>query len=207
VDSCAESRQFGDNRRTSRYFKTHAHELLPGYDFSVWIDGAFQLRDFTAKCAAPALGTNDIAYFRHPWRDCVYEEAEVVTRHQLDSSERIASAVDRLRTHRYPEHAGLIEAGFIIRRQDAPSLDRAMEEWWQLILNGSRRDQLSINFVLWKHQIRYGIIPGSSRRHKWLYWMGHRATRWDDVDNWSRFLESEILELQATIENCRAKRD
>ena len=197
--------RFEGNRRTSRYFKTHAHELFPGYEFSVWIDGAFQLRNLTAECIGPALGTNDIAFFRHPWRNCAYEEAAADMRHQLDSPERIASAVDQLKAHQYPENSGLVEAGVIVRRQDVPSLVSAMEEWWQMILNGSQRDQLSINFVLWKHQIRSGILPGSSRRDKWVYWMGHRPTGWDDVEKWSRFLENEILDLQATIENCGAK--
>lgn len=197
--------RFGDDRRTSRYYKTHPHELFPGYEFSVWIDGAFQLRNLTTSCLEPALGSNDIAFFRHPWRDCVYEEATVVMQHQLDSPERIATAIDRLREHRYPEHAGLIECGFIVRRQGVSSLATAMEEWWQMILNGSQRDQLSINLALWKHQIRYSTIPGSSRRNQWVYWMGHRATRLDDVEKWSQFLENEILDLQAAIENCSAK--
>jgi hypothetical protein len=82
---------------------------------------------------------------------------------QMDSPERIAAAVDQLREHRYPDHAGLIECS-------------------------------------------YGDLPGFSRRNKWVYWMGHRATRLDDVETWSKFLESEILDLQTAIENCSAER-
>ena len=195
------SLRFVDNRRTSRYFKTHPYSVLPGYDISVWIDGAFQLRDLKAEDLEPMLGTADIAFFRHPKRDCTYEEVEAVLRYQLDSPERVDWVVKQLTAHGYHRHAGLVEAGFIVRRQGAYSLIGAMEEWWQMILNGSQRDQLSINFVLWKHGIQYAVIPGFSRRNKSVYWMGHRPATWSELDNWATFLEREILDLQTAIEN------
>jgi hypothetical protein len=42
------------------------------------------------------LGSADIAFFRHPLRDCAYDEAEALTRLQMDSPESIASMVNQL---------------------------------------------------------------------------------------------------------------
>jgi hypothetical protein len=193
-------RRYVDNRRTSRFFKTHAHTLLPGYDISMWLDGAFQLRNLNAENLHLALGRADIAFFRHDLRDCAYEEAEVVSKNGLDSPESVARTVKQLEANGYPRGAGMVAAGLVVQRHKSQVLMDAMEEWWQMILNGSQRDQLSINFVLWKHKIPYAVIPGVVRRNKWVYWMGHEPATWSDVKRWSQFLENEILDLQSAIE-------
>jgi hypothetical protein len=197
-------RRFVDNRRTSRFLKTHAHTLLPGYDISVWVDGAFQLRNLKAKNLDLALGPAHIAFFQHDLRDCAYAEAEVVSRTKLDSPESVAWTVKQLEAHAYPRRAGMVATGLVVQRPKSQVLMDAMEEWWHMILNGSQRDQLSINFVLWKHKIQYAVIPGVVRRNKWVYWMGHEPATWSDVQRWSQFLENEILDLQSAIEASKA---
>jgi len=164
------------------------------------MDGAFQLRDLRAEHLESMLGPADIAFFQHGERDCAYEEAEVVSRNRLDSPESISRTVKQLESHRYPRHAGLVSAGFFVQRHNSDFLRDAMEEWWQMVLNGSQRDQLSINFVLHKHGIQYAVIPGIVRRNKWVHWMGHRPATWTEVESWLQFLESEVLDLQVAIE-------
>ena len=198
-----DTRWFGNARRTSRYFKTHPHRVLPGYELSVWIDSAFQIRNLKAESLEPLLGSADIAFFRHPWRDCAYAEAAEVMKCKMDASESIDWTIKQLAANSYPRNAGLVEAGVIIRRHGVARLEQAMEQWWQMILNGSQRDQTSINFVLWKEQVQHGIIPGFSRRNEWVYWMGHQPTTWDEVERLSNFYEREILELQGAIEKAQ----
>ncbi len=193
-------RRFVDNRRTSRFFKTHPHTLLPGYDISMWMDGAYQLRDLKAESLESMLGAAPVAFFQHEVRDCAYEEAGVVSRNRLDSPESVAWTVKQLETHGYPRHAGLVAGGVVVQSHKGCVVRDAMEEWWQMILQGSQRDQLSINFLLWKHGIKYAVIPGFVRRNKWVYWMGHRPATWNEVEKWSQFLESEILDLQDAVE-------
>jgi len=197
------SERFADNRRTSRFFKTHAGILLPGYEISAWMDGAFQIRNLTAESLDAMLGTAPIAFFQHEVRDCAYAEAEVVSKLGLDSPENIAWAVKELESHEYPRHAGLVAAGFLVQRHDSDLVRDAMEECWRMILRGSQRDQLATNFVLWRNGIQYAVIPGLVRRNPWVYWMGHHPATWNEVEKLSQFLEREILDLQDAIDSAK----
>ena len=48
----------------------------------------------------------------------------------------------------------LLSAGYIIlRRHDDHVLKIALREWLDIILNECKRDQMSLQFVLWKHGI------------------------------------------------------
>ena len=40
-----------------------------------------------------------------------------------------------------------------------------MEKWWEMILNYSKRDQLSFNYIMWKYPTEYSML------------------QWDDIDN------------------------
>src|ERR1041385_6224578 len=80
-----------------------------------------------------------------------------------------------------------------------------MEDWWAMILQGSRRDQLSINFVLWKNGLSYAIIPSTSRRNSWLFLMGHRPATLEDALHKLAQKERELLELQVAIEEKTSK--
>ena len=51
----------------------------------------------------------------------------------------------------FPEHYGLYEANVIIRKHNNKSVIDLMEYWWSEILNNSHRDQLSLNYVIWKY--------------------------------------------------------
>jgi hypothetical protein len=33
-----------------------------------------------------------------------------------------------------------------------------MEKWWEMILNYSKRDQLSFNYIVWKYKLNYTTL-------------------------------------------------
>lgn len=202
--ACKLSERHGDNHYTSRFFKIHPHICLAAYEISAWVDAAFQLRNLTATSLDAALNSASIAFFPHPERDCAYDEADAVTAAKLDSPESVRRVVQRFRRHNFPRHAGLVESGIILRRHRDDSVIHAMEEWWDMLRNGSRRDQLSINFILWKQGLRHVILDGDSRRNEWAYWMGHRPRTLDDARRLLTEREREVLKLQASIEQMRA---
>jgi hypothetical protein len=169
------SDQHGEGSLASRFCKTHPHVFLPGYAISTWVDGAFQLRSLTADAMETVIRTGPIAFFPHPERSCAYDEATAVNALGLDSPENVDVVVGRLDAHGFPRRAGLVEAGFIIRDHHDNRVVQAMEEWWEMIRNGSRRDQVSVNFVLWKQGLQYVVLPGHSRDNEWAYWKGHSS--------------------------------
>lgn len=53
----------------------------------------------------------------------------------------------------FPEHYGLTENSIIYRNHNSDKIISIMDEWWQFIENYSKRDQLSLFYILWKNNI------------------------------------------------------
>lgn len=105
------------------------------------------------------LGEHDIAFFKHPLRDCIYEEAEVCRQLLLDDVFIMEFQMNKYKKMGYPEHNGLIDGSIILRRH-TKKIAELNTEWQRQCTSGSRRDQLSFNFVAWKLGIPYQIMEG-----------------------------------------------
>ena len=137
-------------------------------------------REIFDRFLAPARSA--YACFRHPWRTCVYDEAEAVIEHQLDDANRVRAQMSFYREMGYPAKAGLAKNGFILRRHNDPHLIPVMERWHQQVLRHSLRDQLSLNPVLWFDQYAVDYL---------------------DLD----FIDYELLEWPVITDGVRLPRD
>ncbi len=138
-----------DKTRLSRYPKMHPHELFPEYKASLYIDANVQIigqriYDRVAELAEQSI---DWAGIKHPYRDCLYDEAFVI--YGLDSEQNIFRWCRRLRQENYPRHRGMFENNVIFRAHNEIT-KRANDLWWNLYEQYTRRDQLTLMYVLWK---------------------------------------------------------
>lgn len=141
--------------QTARMYKILAHKYLSDYDYSLWIDTNIEIigdiREFINKYSH----TNKLLAFRHPQRDCIYEEADECIRLKKDDMDNIIPQINRYRQEHYPEHNGLISSGILFREHNNPDVIKLMEDWFSQILSGSYRDQLSFNYVCYKNNFTY----------------------------------------------------
>jgi hypothetical protein len=147
----------------SKRYKVLAHEVLPpGTEFSLWVDGSmeFSSRLHPGELARLYLADADLALFKHPIRDCLYDEAHRCDVGKMDDSAVIARQMNRYRAEGYPRNNGLAECCVILRRH-TPAVARLNEMWWKEIAEGSRRDQLSFGYVCWKLGMKYALFPGT----------------------------------------------
>lgn len=151
---------FADPRRNSRAPKLLAHQYVPDYDFSLWIDGSFRLLVSPRDLVEKHLGAADIALFRHTTRVCIYDEAEICANLRLDDPAIIAAQVAKYRLEGFPAKQGLNEGGVILRRH-GPLMERFNDAWWSEYCRRSCRDQLSLNYVLHKLGVRLAHLPGT----------------------------------------------
>ena len=135
--------------------KLHPHIFMSEYDLTFWIDGSIMLKN-TAGLER-VLGRHEMALFRHPDRDCAYDEAEVCANLGRDNPETIRKQMERYREAGFPQHQGLVATGGLLRR-NTPALADFNRKWWKEIRAGSRRDQLSFNYVAWKNKRPYGTF-------------------------------------------------
>ena len=104
-----------DKTRLSRYPKMHPEELLSEYAASLYLDANIQItgQSIYDRCVELYERGVDWAGRKHPYRDCIYDEAYYV--YGLDTEKNIFRWCRRLRNEGYPRHRGLFENNVIFR--------------------------------------------------------------------------------------------
>lgn len=138
-----------DLTRLSRYPKMHPNELLSEYKASLYIDANIQIISQKIYERFIELYEQEVdwASVKHPYRDCIYDEAYVT--YGLDTEANIMRWCHRLKTEGYPMHRGLLENGVTYRMHN-DTTQKVNEMWWSLYEQYTRRDQLTLYYVLWK---------------------------------------------------------
>lgn len=150
---------FSDPILNSRYPKINAHEVLPDYTYTLYLDANLMLiTDDLKKYISGALEGFDLAKFKHNSRDCLYEEAKICLARKLDSKKRINQQINRYRKLGFPEKYGLGCNAVIIRKNRSSDIVQFNRLWWDEYQKGSRRDQLSFDFVRWKTNLNVNHI-------------------------------------------------
>ena len=146
-----------DNTRNNRWHKMHPHELFREYSDSLYIDANVDILSHSLLSAAKALHT-PIAIPSHPLRDCIYDEYSNAFAEFIDNPRIMRAELDLIKASGMPRHYGLTENNVIYRQHNDPRIIEIMNEWWSMTTNYSRRDQLSLAWLLWKHNIKISEI-------------------------------------------------
>lgn len=160
-----------DPRRAARRYKLLSHRAVDS-EYSLWVDGSFRINADVRDVVDRYLASADIALFSHPDRDCVYDEAEVCVQLGLDDLDVIRHQIDRYRAAGLPRHGGLSASGVVLRRHTAAVVE-LNDTWWRECDGGSCRDQLSLDFCLWRLGLARGLIPGNIRKSDEFQLLGH----------------------------------
>ena len=139
----------------SRYPKLLPHRVLKEYKYSLYIDANIEILDSHIEDRINELIENQhlISLIPHPFRNCIYKEAQACIELGLDKRRIIEKQIAFLNSEKYPANNGLFENGLIFRCHNNSEIASLDEEWWNLYLKYSKRDQLSLCFLLWKHNI------------------------------------------------------
>lgn len=138
--------------RMALWVKTNPHTLLAGYDIAVWVDANVVIRGDIGKYTRLIEENPDVPLFgvEHPHRRCLYQEAMAVVHAKKDTEERVAAQINRYKVAGFPANFGLIETNLLVINLRHPLTSRVFEAWTTEIESGSHRDQLSLNYCLWK---------------------------------------------------------
>ena len=138
--------RFKEPRLNAKIYKILPH-LFFDTGWSIWVDGNVLLHKSPEEYVNMVKKSGfEIGVFRHPRRNCIYVEAELCGRRNLDDPKIIEAQMQRYRQGGYKENAGLAWCGLIIRKHTA-NINRLNEKWWAEICTGSVRDQISFPYV------------------------------------------------------------
>lgn len=139
-------------------------------DRSVWIDASFRVTSprFTQEALSYAT---PIAQFVHPWRDCIYDEAEESSRLSKYTGEDFGAQTVEYVKRGHPEHWGLWATG-IIARKHTDDVRVFGSVWDRLIKTGTFQDQVSEPVALRDTDLRPNPLPGTHFSNPWLTYEG-----------------------------------
>lgn len=159
---------YADPTRTARYVKTHPHQMFPNHQIALWLDASMIITgDIKPLIARLVASGRPVGAAPHPLRHDVYDEAYHCARCRKDDLVTIAAQVARYRRAGLPKGLGIPETNFMIWNLRHPASAPVTECWWSEIESGSRRDQISLRYALWRSGEDWAQLfePKPGRRH------------------------------------------
>ena len=148
---------------TNRFAKFFPQRIFPGVDCSIYVDAnTLMLADLTPLIAEFRTSGADIGLFPHKQRFDIYEELAFAAKVGKVPPEDAAKGVAQLAFYRaegLPDDHLFTENAIIFRRHGSPGegnpkLAAAMDLWWEQMQTYTRRDQLSLPYVLHRSGLR-----------------------------------------------------
>ena len=168
---------YDDGARNAKRYKLKPHIYLSEYEISVWVDIEVKITKDIDYLVESSLKDSNLAILKHELcgrtvsgdlnvRKCVYEEAKFIQwlgdnspkKQYKDNMDIIHAQVDRYRKDGYPENNGLARTTVVFRRHNESDVIKNSDAWWGEMKYGSRRDQISFNYVSWKHNLKFNYI-------------------------------------------------
>lgn len=154
-----------------KYWKTHPVQACPDVEASIWMDASITPDPDFIDRAESALGDDDWVMVKHPWRSCIYDEANYSA-----GLARYASMAVSLQTQAawyrslaHPSGWGLPATGVNVRRH-TPEVMEMSHHWWMDCLTWSHQDQVSLPVLMRLYEDRIRFNWNVSWLEGWQLW-------------------------------------
>jgi hypothetical protein len=160
-------------RMRAKWFKIFPWECekLLSYEKIIFFDGDLKINspDFIEYCIQSMK--NDILLFRHPYRNCIYDEkkaSEDMVKYQNENMEAQVNYYKRF----HPEKFGLWACTVIVRRPTF-RIKALMMSWWHENIKFTWQDQLSFPVVCRIHNIFPEVFPDLLYQNRFFKMQSH----------------------------------
>jgi hypothetical protein len=156
-------------RMASKRYKMLPHVYLPEYEQTIWVDTTVRIISPTfVEEALACIEFTGMALWKHPDRDCLYQEAAVSIGMPKYAHEPLLHQAAAYHDAGMPAHWGLWAAGIMARRNDDSTVRALMGSWWAEILQWGIQDQVSLPYCLWKSGWRPAEFPDGLYNNRWV---------------------------------------
>lgn len=131
-------------------------EIFDNYEYSVYVDGKRRVVIDFEWFLSQMKPHSDFVTRKHKRRDCIYDEGNFCIRRGKDNKEIILKQLEFYGSENYPVHNGLAYS-FIILRRHTKRMREFSKLWWEQLMKYSFRDQISLPYVAWKHNVKLSL--------------------------------------------------
>jgi len=157
--------------RESRRPKLLPHKFLSDFECSLYIDNTVDLKVDPLEIRKHYLKDKcSLFAFKHPSRDCAYDEGEVVINLGYEDESRVREQLDFYQSQGFPKNQGLIAGTMMLRNHLDDKLIELTEEWFNHVLRYSKRDQIALPYIAWKKNFEYSLFEGSLTSNELMNW-------------------------------------
>lgn len=161
----------------NRKYKILPHLYLKEYEWSMYIDSNIAILANPYELASRYLSNHDFVVPQHFARDCIYQEAvECISLGKANSSE-VLNQISFYKDQGFPEKFGLGENGILLRCHNKDNVIKIMDDWWCELTSRTKRDQLSLGYILWKNERHFKFMKENARGNKYFKIKLHSSER------------------------------
>jgi hypothetical protein len=158
-----------NHKLQSREIKISAnHPALVDCDATLWHDAAFRLDCDPLRVARTLLNATNMVALRHPHRNTIEEEAAAIAKWGWIPMATMQAQIAAYRADGFKQ-TQITSTGLCFRRT-TPALAAFNAFWWAQVQQWGWRDQMSVDYALWKTGVRPHYIPGHYRDNTYAKW-------------------------------------
>ncbi len=134
----------------NRFCKMLPHKLFSDYDYSIYIDGNIRivcdLFPIIADMGDKTIGIHDYQV------DCIYNMKNAIIAGKKAPRSLVNKQIKKYKKDGFPKHFGAFECNVLVRKHNDNTCKKIMDDWWdEFNSTSSKRDQLSLPYVIWKN--------------------------------------------------------
>ena len=160
----------GDGKLLSREIKIRSdHPALGSPEVTLWHDAAFRLLVDPVQLLSYIQRGAEMVALRHPHRNSIEEEATSVAGWGWIPRDVLQRQIATYRAAGFTARTRITSTGICLRRLN----DRVRAfnaAWWAEVQQWGYRDQMSIDYTLWKHHVRVEYMQGHYRVNPYARW-------------------------------------
>ncbi|NCB11585.1 MAG: DUF616 domain-containing protein [Erysipelotrichia bacterium] len=159
----------------NRKYKILPHLFLSEYAWSMYADANISILGNPMDLANKYLSMYDMAVPKHFARDCVYNEAKecvILGKTKYDETKKQMSTYEK---DGFPKNFGLGENNILFRKHNSEKVIKLMNDWWNELNTQTKRDQLSLAYVVWKNGEKFFFMDESARGNEYFNIKLHNA--------------------------------
>jgi hypothetical protein len=167
-----------DPQRAARYVKVNPQLFLPeNHTMSIWVDANYRIMARNITDIIRGNTQYDMITYRHPKRNGAYDEIKACLELQLDEPSRLLEQKRYYEADYFPKSYGLFHTAVMIRKNNQ-KINDMNRLWWEQIDRFSKRDQISLPFVIWRMGINVGLVSEVNLYHsKYFKKSSHKKER------------------------------
>lgn len=137
-------------------YKIKPHEILEGYDYSIWVNAQIQIVGEMEQMYKIYGEETSFLAFPAYIQDNLYDAVRT-TLSTDDENIELRRKMYRYREEGFPEHFGLISTNVMYRNHRDEVLNKVMDTWWEESEKCQQLREFGFSYAAWKHGLNYSL--------------------------------------------------